>query len=189
MSNTTQIDLALASVYFPILVEIAKSKGLITYSKLVDAAKLKFPGNEIVQNAIPVSTGRRLDVVRMFTNESCYPDLTSLVVNEGTGECGVGFLRSFDPEVVRKKVFEFDWNTVKTDFEGFITVTEKKIKPRKRVKADDARKLMSEYYQAHRDGLPHEIRGYREYLIESIMEGIEVEEAFSECLARIEQER
>jgi len=185
MSHVTQTDLVLASVYFPLLVKIAKSKELISYSKLVEHAKSIHSDNGTVQNAIPVSTGRRLDVVRMFTNQSNCPDLSSLVVNEGTGECGAGFLRSFNPEVVRKEVFDFDWTQVKTDFEGFITTIEKKIKPRKRIKEPKARQLMADYYVAHKNSLPAAIRNQRDYLIESIMDGVAVEDAFQDCITRI----
>ena len=68
--NTTDIDLLLAEIYYPILVTIAKSKGLITYKDLVDHAKKLHPNDLIVQNAIPVSTGRRLDAVRKFTSKN-----------------------------------------------------------------------------------------------------------------------
>lgn len=67
--NVTQVDLALATAYFPILVEMAKAKETLTYSQLVGKAKQMYPQNDLVQSAIPVSTGRRLDVVRAFTQD------------------------------------------------------------------------------------------------------------------------
>lgn len=88
--------------------EVAKQKQRVTYGELVAKAKLAYPGSEVVQQAIAVSTGRRLDVVRRFTNERGLPDLTSLVVNQGSGECGVGFTRSFDPQAARDAAFDFD---------------------------------------------------------------------------------
>lgn len=185
MSKITQTDLELAKAYFPILVDIAKSNQLISYSDLVSLAKKNYPQNDMVQSAIPVSTGRRLDVVRMFTQQSNCPDLTSLVISKGTGECGVGFLRSFNPEAVREKVQSFDWSKVKTDFDGFVEITHKKIKPRKRVKKEEAAKIMYGYYQSHLESMPKTIKDYREYIIESISEGIDVNEAFEECIARI----
>lgn len=189
MSNITPNDLTLASAYFPLLVEVAKDRGLITYSMLVEQAKIAYPKNTVVQNAIPVSTGRRLDVVRLFTRERNYPDLTSLVVGKGSGECGVGFTRSFDPETVRKQVYEFDWSEVKTNFEGFLSTTEVKLKPRKRLKRKEALEAMFEYFASHRNDLPSEIRDYREYLLEAIEEGIDVADAFNDCIQRIEVEK
>ncbi|XAZ48667.1 hypothetical protein AAHB44_19630 [Pseudomonas simiae] len=83
--NITLIDVQLASVYYPILVDLAKHKHCLTYSELVDRAQCENPDHPVVQNAIPVSTGRRLDVVRLFTNERGLPDLTSLVISKSSG--------------------------------------------------------------------------------------------------------
>lgn len=188
MTTITKSDLALASVYFPILVEVAKTGKLITYSQLVDQAKTLHPENPIVQNAIAVSTGRRLDVVRMFTKDAKCPDLTSLVVNKAKGECGEGFTKSFNPETVRDEVQRHDWSQVKTDFEGFIETTEKKIKPRKKVSSKEAAEIRYQYYLQHKELLPQQIRDYRDYLDECIMEGIDVSDAFSECVTRINRE-
>lgn len=183
--NVTQVDLALATAYFPILVEMAKAKETLTYSQLVEKAKQMYPQNDLVQSAIPVSTGRRLDVVRAFTQDFGCPDLSSLVVSKGSGECGSGFTRSFNPETVREEVFNFDWSSLKTNFDGYVTAAAEKIKPKKRVKPDEARKLMSDYYQAHKGELPSEITEFREYLIEMISEGVSVEDAFTDCQNRI----
>lgn len=185
MTIITKSDLVLASVYFPILVEVAKTGKLITYSQLVDQAKSLYPEDPIVQNAIAVSTGRRLDVVRMFTKDAKCPDLTSLVVNKAKGECGDGFTRSYNPEIVRDEVHRHDWNKVKTDFEGFLEITEKKIKPRKKISKAQAGELRFKYYIENKNSLPLEIREYRDFLDECIMEGMEVADAFSECISLI----
>ena len=95
-AKVTLVDVQLASAYYPLLVDLAKHKHCVTYGELVDKAKAEYPDRQVVQRAIAVSTGRRLDVVRMFTTERNLPDLTSLVINKGSGECGIGFTRSFD---------------------------------------------------------------------------------------------
>ena len=133
-TNVTLVDVQLASSYYPMLVDLAKHKHCLTYGELVERAKVEYPDRAVVQKAIAVSTGRRLDVVRMFTSDRELPDLTSLVINKGSGECGVGFTRSFDPKAAREEVFAFDWNAVTTDFDGFVKHTETAIKPRKPVK-------------------------------------------------------
>lgn len=183
--NVTQVDLALATAYFPILVQMAQAKETLTYSQLVEKAKQMYPKNELVQSAIPVSTGRRLDVVRAFTQDFGCPDLSSLVVSKGSGECGSGFTRSFNPEAIREEVFNFDWSSLKTNFDGFVTAVAEKIKPKKRLKPEEARKLMSDYYQANKAQLPSEIKEFREYIIEMISEGISASDAFSDCLSRL----
>jgi hypothetical protein len=171
-------DVKLASAYYPILVDLARHKHCLTYGELVKRAKIKYPENDKVQKAIPVSTGRRLDVVRMFTSERDMPDLTSLIISKDSGECGSGFSRNFDPVMAREVVFAFDWSDVTMDFDGFINHTEQALKPRKTVSKGVATKLMSDYNLQHRSTLPADIREQREEIIELIMEGFTQEEAF-----------
>ena len=178
-TNVTLVDVQLASSYYPLLVDLAKHKHCLTYGELVERAKVEYPDLAVVQKAIAVSTGRRLDVVRMFTSDRELPDLTSLVINKGSGECGVGFTRSFDPKAAREEVFAFDWNAVTTDFDGFVKHTETAIKPRKPVKEAKALELMSTHYQLNKANLPPSIRESREQVVELIMEGFSPEEAFT----------
>ncbi len=181
-TNVTLIDVQLASSYYPLLVDLAKHKHCVTYGELVAWAKEEYPDRPVVQKAIAVSTGRRLDVVRMFTSERGLPDLTSLVINKESGECGVAFTRSFDPKAAREKVFSFDWSAVTTDFDGFVKHTETAIKPRKPVKRAKALELMSSHYQHNKAQLPQSIRDRREQIVELIMEGLSPEEAYALAL-------
>lgn len=86
----------LASAYSPILVELVRHKHRLTYSELVEKAKEKYPDKPVVQNAIAVSTGRKLDVVRIFTSERELLDLTSLIINKGSGERTKGSSSLYD---------------------------------------------------------------------------------------------
>jgi len=180
--NVTLNDVQLASAYYPILVDLARHKHCLTYGELVEKAKKAYPNNEVVQKAIAVSTGRKLDVVRIFTTERDLPDLTCLIINKGLGECGVGFTQHFDPEAARSKVFDFDWSNVSTDFDGYIRHTEKEITPRLKRKRQEALKLMSAFYSNHKSSLPASIREKRELIIELLEEGLSEEEAFTEVL-------
>lgn len=180
-SNVTLIDIQLASAYYPILIDLARHKHCLTYSELVERAKVDYPDREVVKKAIAVSTGRRLDVVRIFTNERAFPDLTSLIISKGSGECGAGFTRNFDPVATREKVFDFDWSEVSTDFDGFVSHVEREIKPRKKVKESVALDQMADFYKTNKETLPASIKTQRELIIELIMEGFPPEEAFSEA--------
>ncbi len=182
-ARVTTTDIQLASAYLPLLIEVARQKRRISYGNLVDLAKARYPDSPIVQKAIPVSTGRRLDVVRMFTGERALPDLTSLVINENSGECGVGFTHSFDPVRTRETVFAFDWDQVTGDFAGFATLAEAAIKPRKKRRENEALTAMSDYYTANKATLPASIREHREQLVELLMDGFSPEEAFEQVLA------
>jgi hypothetical protein len=56
-------------------------------------------------------------------------------------------------------------------------------------KDGEARQLMADYYHAHQAELPAEIRKHRELLVELLMEGMPVAEAFQMVRAAIEQPR
>lgn len=181
-TNVTLVDVHLAAAYYPLLVNFAKCKRPVTYGDLVEQAKQRYPDCPVVQSAIAVSTGRRLDVVRMFTSARNLPDLTSLVINKGSGECGTGFTRSFDPEAARQVVLSFDWSSVSTEFDGFLKHTETVIKPRKAVKEPQALELMYAYYREHKGALPSSVSQHREQIVELIKEGFSPKEAFDQAL-------
>lgn len=176
-ANVTTVDVQLADAYYPLLVEIAREKKRVSYGELVAKAKLKYPDSTLVQKAVAASTGRRLDVVRLFTSARNLPDLSSLVVNQASGAA-----RSADPEAARDAVFDFDWNTVVTEFAGFIKRTEAATKHRKKVREPVALALMSAHYLAHREALPARVRDLRSLIVGMIMEGNTVEEAFERAL-------
>ena len=179
--NTTLNDVRLASAYYPILIDLAKHKQLLTYSELVAKAKEIYPEKAEVQNAIAVSTGRKLDVVRIFTAERELPDLTCLIIGKGSGECGIGFTQYFDPVATRETVFGFDWSAVKTEFDGYIKHTQTVITPRKKIKESKAREMMAAYYTQNRERLPPSVRERRELIIELLVEGFTEEEAFAQA--------
>lgn len=181
--NITLNDVQLASAYYPILIDLAVHKHCLTYSELVERAKETYPSKPAVQNAIAVSTGRKLDVVRIFTAERDLPDLTCLIINKGAGECGIGFTQHFDPVAAREKVFAFDWSAVSTDFDGYIKHTEAAIIPKKRIKRPEALKAMSQHYSQHKSQLPANITDQRELIIELLMEGFAPAEAFAQASA------
>jgi hypothetical protein len=177
-ANVTVIDVQLAASYYPILVDLAKHKHCITYRELVDRAKQENPDKEVVRRAIATSTGRRLDVVRLFTTERNLPDLTSLVINKNSGECGRGFTEHFDPGLAREAVFAFDWSAVSTQFDWFVKEASIAVKPKKKISEAQALDAMSEYYRSTRARWPASIRKQRELIVELMMQGWDAEKAF-----------
>jgi len=178
--NITETDLAVASSLYPVLVDCARQEPVrkLTYGALLEEAKARFPGNHAIQMAIPVSLRRRLDVVRLFLTEQKLPNLTSLIVNAGTGEVGSAF--GANPEQVRAEVAAFDWSTVSEEFDLHIEGLRKGIAVRSRPKRtrDEAKKVMSAYYIENRAKLPKDIADQRELIIEFLCEGLSPEEAF-----------
>jgi len=188
--NITETDLAIASALYPVMVECARQSPpkKLTYGQLLDEAQERFPENEAVQRAIPISLGRRLDVVRMFLNEHALPDLTSLIVNADTGEVGSAF--GADPVHVREQVAAFDWSTVSEEFvlhiEGLRNTAMARARPKR--KRGEAKKLMSAHYQQHRAALPKGIEAHRELIIELLIDGLSAEEAFEAAIAEVKKE-
>jgi hypothetical protein len=176
----TENDLAIAAALYPLLVECARQSPArtMTYGALVNEAKMRLPNNSAVQRAIPVSLGRRLDVVRLFLNRESLPDLTVLVVNAGTGEVGSAF--GANPDAVRAEVAAFDWSTVAEEFDLHISGLRKSIEATKRPKItrDSAKQMMADYAREQRAALPKDIGKKREIIIEMICAGHSVEDAF-----------
>lgn len=180
--NITLNDVQLAAAYYPILIDLAKHKHCLTYSELVEKSQKMYPEKEYVKNAIAVSTGRKLDVVRIFTSERNLPDVTSLIINKNQGECGAGFTDHFNPEEARKEVYSYDWSEVSSDFDLYIKAVGKKATPRKRRKRAEALTLMSEHYKETKEIYPASIKDKREGIIILLMEGFSPEESFNQAL-------
>lgn len=181
--NVTLNDVQLASAYYPILIEMAMHKHCLAYSELVAQAKARYPARTVIQRAIAVSTGRKLDVVRIFTAERGLPDLTSLVINKDLGDCGSLFTRHFDSASVRAQVFAYDWSNVTQDFDGYVRQAEAIVTPRKRRREAEARQLLHEFYSVNRTLLPDTVRQRRELIIELLIEGFPPEDAFAQACA------
>ena len=181
-SNVTTADVALARAYYPLLVEIAGQRQRLSYAELVAKAKVVHPGVTVIQKAIVVSTGRRLEVIRQFTNERGLPDLASVVVTPGAGERTAGSRRSPEPEASRDTVFDFDWAPVAKEFGAFMKQAEAAAKHRKTVKEPVALEAMSAHFREHQATLPARVRERRPAIIEMIMEGFTAEEAFERAL-------
>lgn len=179
--NITETDLSVATALYPILVECARQSParVITYGTLIDEAKTRSPNDEAVQNAIPVSLGRRLDVVRMFLNNESLPDLTVLIVNAETREVGSAF--GADPDKVRAEVAAFDWSAVAEEFDLHIFGLRERIDVPKRPKIsrETAKQMMFEYGRDHRAALPKDIGLKREAIIDLICAGNSAEDAFN----------
>jgi hypothetical protein len=54
--------------------------------------------------------------------------------------------------------------------------------PARKPKQSEAAQLMSDYYQANKDKLPASIRKHRELIIELLMDGLSLEQAFAMAL-------
>lgn len=189
-SGITLTDFELAQAYYPILVETARQNKTITYGLLVKTAKKKYPEIIAVQNAIAVSVGRRLNAVRIFTSKHQLPDISSLVINISSGDCGKSYLKNFNPDKERSAVYAHDWNKTVPEFREYLSQAKLSYLPPKivrkvSIKKSDANVLMSKYYYAHKSSLPRSIIKQRDNIIALIMTGISAENAYEEALKNL----
>ena len=89
--------MALAIAYYPILVEISARQEMITFDQFVQNAKARHPKDQAVQNIIPVSTGRRFEFLRIFTELNGFPDLSAWVANKA-GKNSAAYSADYDPD-------------------------------------------------------------------------------------------
>lgn len=192
MNNRTLADIALAKVYFEILVNFAKSNRgqTIQYGQLVAKAKELYPQNRFVAGAIATNMGRRLDALREFTSQHQVPDLSALVVNKVTGENGDGFSRSFDGEVVRQQIADFDWLKLQLTFDQFIelemqALEQRELKARrpKKIKEDAAREIFYVFFKENQKNLPSLSYEQKEKIIELLIKGVDPRDAFSDVIS------
>ena len=180
--NFTPTDLELAAAYYPILVELAQQRRCLSYGELLSEAQRRYPDKPVVQRAIPVSTGRRLDVIRVFSEERNIPNLSALILNKERRESGSGFDRQADPKEVCEAVFAHDWSELTSEFDGYLTLQRRAPAPRKKVSAATARTLMAQHYAVHKMSLPKDVVRHRELILELIEEGGTAAEAFDQAL-------
>jgi hypothetical protein len=128
--NITLNDVQLAGAYYTILIDLAMQSRCMTYGELVQQANERHLESDVVQNAIAVSAGRKLEVVRLFTKERGLPDIASLIISEAEGECGSYYGEHFDPVKSREEVFAYDWSMVLPEFNLYVANLSKMATPR-----------------------------------------------------------
>ena len=176
--RVTELDLRMAELIYPILVEIAPSGKTITYKGVVEAVRERYPDIPEVYRLHHRHVGRRLGTIWQFTAKQGCPHIGTLVIVKDTGECGKGITEYFDPVAEREKVKNFDWSTVTVGFASHIKKSkaglkaqEKKLKKRT---YDDAKDLFFEFWNRVKDEVPiasADMDKFRDELIASVQEG------------------
>ena len=191
--QVTETDAALAIAYYPLLVDLATRPRKITFKDFVELAKATYPDNPAVQNAIPVSTGRRLEFVRVFTALQGLPDLSAWVTGK-SGKNSAAFQRDFDPVEERRRSAEVDWSEHQAAWEAHAVELRKraqKITPRNEL---EAKSLMAEFAQVMRPlieaGIPNPkklpyvklVMPFRETILKDLMSGLDPQDVFENVL-------
>lgn len=185
----TPTDVKLAECYYPLLVEVQKSGNVITFKDFVALAKDRYPDVEEVQNAIPVSTGRRFEFIRIYTIEKQLPDLSAWVVGQ-SGTNSPTYQADFDPEEQREATKNINWDDYKGEWNEYVqTLSQLSVKVRRR-KPADAIKLMGQHFATIKDRIPNpknlpllEItKHFRASVLEGLMEGKDVDDVFNDVV-------
>jgi hypothetical protein len=187
--NHTELDLIVAELMFPVLVELAPTGKTIGYKEIADLIKIKNPNVSEIKNITQRHIGRKLGTIWEFTKSQGCPHIGSLVVSVG-GECGSGIASIVkDLPKERGKVKGFDWSSVSIGFESYISKAkinkqdrETKIVKRSR---DKAKECFFSYWKEIKDEAPvsrNEAMEMKERIIELVQGGTSPEEAFSEEL-------
>ena len=183
-------DIVLSAIYLPILIQVAQNQKTITYSNLVQTAKELHPNNEYVRRSIPVTVGRRLNVLRQILRDNSLPDLSSVVVSASSGDAGSAY--HLHAETERKKVYDTDWDAqasiidsewVKYPYDevDFSEIKNRKSKPPSR---EELKKINSEYWAENKQLFPKWFLKKREEILNLLAQGHPVEECYKQVLER-----
>lgn len=175
---TTLLDVQLARLLYPLIIDVAQIKATCTYTDLIAVAKARYPDDQRIANLIPVRMGRILWVIYNFVEARGYPRLTLVIVSK-TDKYPGSAMWQHDCEREQQRCFEFDWTKVDREFDLYGEQTEQGVTPIKRLKRDDAKQIMSDHYYANRSRYPASITELREAIIENIINCMNVEEAFA----------
>ena len=189
----TKTDYVLAKAYYPMLIEFAKNLQETTFQNFVENAKLKYPQSNEVQNAIPVTTGRRLEYIRIFTTRENLPDLSSWITSKG-GNNSDTYLADFNPALEREKTTEVDWDSYNEKWEEYLKKLDKQTEKLIKRKEAEALKLMSKHAQKLEEKIkalvpnPKKLKyfelvtPYRQPILQDLMDGKDVEESFDDAI-------
>ena len=174
----TDLDLQMAALIYPILVELAPSGKTITYKGVVEAVRERHPDIPEVKRLHHRHIGRRLGTIWQFTAKQGCPHIGTLVTTQNTGECGTGVTEFLDPVAEREKVKAFDWSTVNVGFDTHIKkakviqkTQEKKLKKRS---YDEAKEMFFDFWTRVKNDFPvpsTKMAEFRNELILAVQEG------------------
>lgn len=173
----TLLDVQLARLLYPLLIELATARQTLTYKQLIERAQRRYPDDQRVANLIPVRMGRILWVIYDFVAERDLPRLTLIIVSAGDQYPGSAMWQH-DCSAEQQRCFAFEWSTVDQAFDLYGQHSEKAVTPLRRVPREQAKQLMAAHYHDPANVYPSGIRALREAIIENIMNGLSVEEAF-----------
>lgn len=180
--KATDLQLHIAGLYYPILLQLAKDKAVMTYKELIEKAQALNPNDTAIKNMIPVRSGKVLGVIYHFAEMNDLPRITTLILNQA-GECGPGIASTHDCSAERDRCFSFDWSVEQPKFWDFIAQSKaanatQRIR-RVRLSFDRALDIAWAYYLSNKNRLKNEARIAIEKIAKVLCTGMTTEEAFA----------
>lgn len=184
----TERDLHLASLIYPILINLAKTCKVMTYSEMISAVNEEHPIDAYAPTMRPIQCGRLLGVIYDFAESHGLPRISTLIINKREGDCGEGIAQGHDCDAERATCYAHDWSAALPEFWAFIKAAKDAIIATKPVKkpisvkkptATEARQIRWEYFIANRDSCIPEISDFNDVILEALMAGVPVEQAFA----------
>jgi hypothetical protein len=181
----TDLSLHLAQIFYPLLIETATAKTVLTYKELVERAKDRHPDDADVQKMIPVRMGLVLGVIFEFAEQTQLPRISTLIVGR-KGECGKGIKDKFDCEQERQNCYAFDWASQLPVFWEHLHRVKavnalRSTKPKK-ISTEQASNIMWEFYTANQANLSPEVRKFRDHIIDKLCAGFSPAEVYGPYL-------
>ena len=190
-ASYTATDLHLASCYYPVLLELARSRKTLTYQQMLELVQSRHPNDDAVKNMLCVRSGRILGVIYNFAEINGLPRITTLVVKGvGTGatkgECGVGVSSHLDCAAERQNCYEFDWSAKQPMFWDYISAAHSeanRARPGKAVLTQtQAENVYWAYLLANKARLVAEARTAINKLVAELRRGVSVATVFQPYL-------
>lgn len=182
--TTTHTDIHLARVFYDILLGHAQScpGEPIRYKEVLARARRYHPRDESVAGAIPVSIGRRLEVIVQFVREHGLPPLTCIAVNE-SGRPGGSYKTVHGSwEADMDEVARYAWSEWTGKWDTYTALAQKAATPLKRRRDETARQIVHAEYVAGR--VPKLGQDVKEQLVELLKDGLSVNDAWLEIQGR-----
>ena len=189
----TQTDYVLAKAYYPLLIDIAKNQKEVTFQQFVENAKSKYTQIKEVQNAIPVTTGRRFEYIRIFTIREKLPDLSAWIVSK-SGTNSKAYLADFNPVLERENTTKIDWSNYDEKWQQYLEKLNKETLILKKRTEKEALELMSKHAKLLEDKIkalvpnPQKLKYssliaiYREPIKQDLEDGKDVDESFNDAI-------
>lgn len=191
--RVTDADAALAIAYYPLLVDLAGRRQKMSFKAFVERAKTTYPNDPAVRNAIPISTGRRLEFVRVFTAAQRLPDLSAWVTGQ-SGKNSATFEKDFDPEAERQRSAEVNWLDHQAAWEAHAADLRKRAQQITPRKEPEARAMMAKFAQEMRPQIEAAISNpkkrpygtlvapFREAILQDLKSGLDPQGVFENVL-------